>query len=130
MVIAASRHDEDKGVYVALPFLAGTRPSEQLGLMWEDVDFDGNVIRIRRAQMRDGSLSEVTKTAAGARSIPMSPLLREMLLECASVVLARTANSIACSPPRGTSGHGPCRATMAAGRCSIIISARDFGFQC
>ncbi len=81
MVIAASRHDEDKGVYVALPFLAGTRPSEQLGLMWEDVDFDGNVIRIRRAQMRDGSLSEVTKTAAGARSIPMSPLLQEMLLE-------------------------------------------------
>ena len=81
MVIAASRHDEDKGVYVALPFLAGTCPSEQLGLMWEDVDFDGNVIRIRRAQMRDGSLSEVTKTAAGARSIPMSPLLREMLLE-------------------------------------------------
>lgn len=80
-IIAASRHDQDKGVYVAFPFLAGTRPSEQLGLMWEDVDFDSNVIRIRRAQMRDGSLSEVTKTAAGARSIPMSPLLREMLLE-------------------------------------------------
>jgi integrase len=80
MIIAAARHDQDKGVYVAFPFLAGTRPSEQLGLMWEDVDFDSNVIRIRRAQMRDGSLSEVTKTAAGARSIPMSPLLREMLL--------------------------------------------------
>ena len=29
---------------------------------------------------KDGTLSEVTKTAAGARSIPMSPLLREMLL--------------------------------------------------
>jgi integrase len=81
IVVNAARTNRDKGIYVAFPFLAGTRPSEQLGLMWEDIDFDLNVIRIRRIQMRDGSLSEFTKTAAGARSIPMSPLLREMLLE-------------------------------------------------
>lgn len=79
-LLDAARHDLDKGVYVAFPFLAGTRPSEQLGLVWDDVDFEANVIRIRRIQMRDGSLSEFTKTAAGVRSIPMSPLLREMLL--------------------------------------------------
>jgi integrase len=79
-LIDAARHDLDKGVYVAFPFLAGTRPSEQLGLLWDDVDFEANVIRIRRIQMRDGSLSESTKTVAGVRSIPMSPLLREMLL--------------------------------------------------
>jgi integrase len=72
--------EDDKGVYVAFPFLAGTRPSEQLGLLWEDVDFDANLIRIRRIQLKDGTLSEFTKTAAGARSIPMSPVLREMLL--------------------------------------------------
>jgi integrase len=30
--------------------------------------------------LRDGSLSEFTKTAASVRSIPMSPLLRELLL--------------------------------------------------
>ena len=79
-LIDATRHDLDKGVYVAFPFLAGTRPSEQLGLMWDDVDFEANVIHVRRIQMRDGSLCEFTKTAAGVRSIPMSPLLREMLL--------------------------------------------------
>ena len=79
-LLAAARHDLDKGVYVAFPFLAGTRPSEQLGLAWDDVDFGANVIHIRRIQLRDGSLSEFTKTAAGVRSIPMSPLLREMLL--------------------------------------------------
>ena len=79
-LIDAARHDLDKGVYVAFPFLAGTRPSEQLGLLWDDVDFEANVIRVRRVQMRDGSLSEFAKTAAGVRSIPMSPLLREMLL--------------------------------------------------
>jgi integrase len=79
-LLDAARHDLDKGVYVAFPFLAGTRPSEQLGLLWDDVDFEANVIHVRRIQMRDGSLSEFTKTAAGVRSIPMSPLLREILL--------------------------------------------------
>jgi integrase len=38
-LLAAARDDLDKGVYVAFPFLAGTRPSEQLGLMWDAVDF-------------------------------------------------------------------------------------------
>ena len=46
-LFAAAHDDLDKGVYVAFPFLAGTRPSEQLGLMWDDVDFDANLIRIR-----------------------------------------------------------------------------------
>jgi hypothetical protein len=79
-LLAAARDDLDKGVYYAAPFLMGTRPSEQLGLMWDDVDFEANVIRIRRIQLRYGSLSEFTKTAAGRRDIPMSPLLRELLL--------------------------------------------------
>jgi integrase len=79
-ILAAARDDLDKGVYYAAPFLMGTRPSEQLGLMWDDVDFEANLIRIRRIQLRYGALSEFTKTAAGAREIPMSPMLREMLL--------------------------------------------------
>ena len=79
-LLAAARDDVVNGVYVAFPFLAGTRPSEQLGLLWDDVDFEANVIRIERIQLRDGSLSEFTKTAASVRSIPLSPLLREMLL--------------------------------------------------
>jgi integrase len=79
-LLAAARDDVVNGVYVAFPFLTGTRPSEQLGLLWDDVDFEANVIRIERIQLRDGSLSEFTKTAAGVRSIPMSPLLRGMLL--------------------------------------------------
>jgi integrase len=79
-LLAAARDDLDKGVYYAAPFLMGTRPSEQLGLKWDDVDFEANLIRIRRAQMRYGALSEMTKTEAGRRDIPMSPMLREMLL--------------------------------------------------
>ncbi len=80
-LVAAAREDSEHGIYYAFPFLAGTRPSEQLGLLWSEVDFESNVIRICRIQERDGSLTEMTKTEAGTREIPMSAILREMLLE-------------------------------------------------
>lgn len=79
-IIARAKTDTHRGIYYAFPFLTGTRISEQLGLLWEDVDFDRNVIHIRRIQERDGSLTEATKTEAGVREIPMGPTLREMLL--------------------------------------------------
>lgn len=79
-LIAVARDDAEHGLYYSFPFLAGTRPSEQLGLLWSEVDFERNVIRIRRIQERDGSLTEMTKTEAGTRDIPMSAVLREMLL--------------------------------------------------
>ena len=58
-LLAAARNDLDKGVYYAAPFLMGTRPSEQLGLMWDDIDFEVNLIRIRRIQLRYGALSRI-----------------------------------------------------------------------
>ena len=79
-LIAAAQNDE-RGVYYAFPFLAGPRPSEQLALHWEDVDFERNLIRIHRMQERDGSLTNVTKTDAGMREAPMSATLRRMLLD-------------------------------------------------
>jgi integrase len=79
-LIAAAREDAEHGIYYAFAFLAGTRPSEQLGLLWSEVAFDRNVIRIRRIQERDGTLTEMTKTEAGTRDIPMGAILREMLL--------------------------------------------------
>ena len=80
-ILVAAKSDPEKGVYYAVPFLMGTRPSEQLGLMWDSVDFEANLIRIERIQLKGGALSELTKTEAGRREIPMSPQLREMLLE-------------------------------------------------
>ena len=79
-LVAAAKDDPEHGIYYAFPFLAGTRPSEQLGLLWSEVDFERNIIRIRRIQERNGSLTEMTKTEAGTRDIPMSATLREMLL--------------------------------------------------
>lgn len=80
-LVEAARTDPEHGLYYAFPFLAGTRPSEQLGLLWDDVDFDANLIRIHRIQERDGSLTNMTKTEAGTREIPMSGVLRAMLLD-------------------------------------------------
>lgn len=79
-VLTVAEADPERGIYVAFPFLAGTRPSEQLALLWEDVDFEANVIRIRRMQEMDGTQCEVTKTEAGRREIPMSARLRAMLI--------------------------------------------------
>jgi len=79
-LLTQARQDPERGIYYAFPFLAGTRPSEQLGLLWQDVDFEANVIHIRRILERDGRSAEMTKTIAGTRDIPMAPLLREMLM--------------------------------------------------
>ncbi len=76
-----ARSDNERGIYYAFPFLAGTRVSEQLGLLWEDVNFDASIIRICRIQERDGSLTECTKTEAGIRDIPMGSMPKNMLLE-------------------------------------------------
>jgi integrase len=80
-LIAAARQDPECGIFYAFPFLAGTRPSEQLGLLWDEVDFERGVIRICRIQERDGTLSEMTKTEAGTREVPMGATLRAMLLD-------------------------------------------------
>jgi integrase len=73
--------DPVRGLYYAFPFLAGTRPSEQLPLRWDDVDFETNIIRIHRSQDQKGEIYATTKTDAGTRDIPMSPRLRSMLLQ-------------------------------------------------
>ena len=42
-LIQHARQDRERGLYVVFPFLAGTRPSEQLGLLWEGVEKSGKV---------------------------------------------------------------------------------------
>ncbi len=71
-LIAYAKTDKDRGIYYAFPFLTGMRVSEQLGLLWQDIDLDNNTITICCVQERDGSTSDATKTEAGERSIPIS----------------------------------------------------------
>ncbi len=80
-LITFAKSDKARGVFYAFPFLTGVRVAEQLGLLWEDVDLDRNVISIRRVLERDGTTTDATKTEAGEREIPISATLRTMLLE-------------------------------------------------
>jgi integrase len=79
VLLEGAQRDHQKGMYYAFPFLTGVRPSEQLALQWRDIDFALGLIRICRMVEQDGRLCEFTKTAAGMREIPFSPLLAEML---------------------------------------------------
>lgn len=82
LLLEQAKADYEWGIYYAFPFLTGTRSSEQLGLKWEDIDFEANLIHIRRTQLcQTGELSDMTKTEAGTRTIPLAPTLRTMLLE-------------------------------------------------
>ncbi len=78
-LLEAARADVQRGIYYAFPFLTGVRPSEQLALLWEDIDLAAGSIRVRRMQERDGSITDLTKTAAGTREIPISPSLHALL---------------------------------------------------
>ncbi|RTL72860.1 MAG: site-specific integrase [Hyphomicrobiales bacterium] len=78
-VLLAQAQREVHGLYYAFPFLTGVRPSEQLGLLWEDVDLSKRTISIRRMQELDGTLVNLPKTEAGERAIPMSETLCYML---------------------------------------------------
>jgi integrase len=97
--------DKHRGLYYAFPFLTGVRPSEQLGLFWEDVDFGQNVIRIRRTQLPDGTLWELTKTEASSRDIPISPLLNSMLLNWRSTCPGHGAGGTRVFPCSGRAGR-------------------------
>ncbi len=59
---------------VRLLFFTGMRPEELLGLQWKDVDFPGQLIRIRRARVGAGNVMELTncKTVEAPREIPLS----------------------------------------------------------
>lgn len=80
-LVEQAQGDALYGLYYAFPFLTGVRPSEQLGLLWEDIDFEKRTIHIHRMQERDGTITNITKTVAGFRELPMSNLLYRMLLE-------------------------------------------------
>lgn len=57
--------------------LTGLRFSEATALRWSDVDFDDGWIHVQRSQVRN--VVDVTKSAAGLRSVVLPPELAETL---------------------------------------------------
>lgn len=80
LVLEEARNDKKWGVYYAFLFLTGVRPSEMLGLLWEDIDLNtGRVMICRTQDTADGSLKDCPKTEAGVRQIPLNSVLLDML---------------------------------------------------
>jgi integrase len=66
-----------RALYAAAAY-AGLRRGELRGLRWDDVDLAGGVIRITRSW--DEKVGEIApKSDAGAREVPIAPLLRNYL---------------------------------------------------
>lgn len=83
----ASKYNHTLGI---ITFLLGTgcRIGEALGLTWDDVDFEGNTVAIRRTLLYrsfDGQPKtfhiSTPKTMAGERTIPMLAGVKKVLLE-------------------------------------------------
>jgi integrase len=87
---SATEEDEEKVKQSAdvwlFPFVAlttGMRKGEILALQWRDVDFENNIIRVTKSIYFVGDISKIKrpKTEAGARDIPLLPILKEKLLK-------------------------------------------------
>lgn len=71
----------------ALKFMlySGCRVGEMLALCWDDVDFQNNIISIRRTITRDEKgnpvIGTTTKSTAGVREIPMTSTLKNCLFD-------------------------------------------------
>lgn len=73
-IIAAAYARTRYGPPLEFLWLSGLRPSEALGLLWEDVDLEGGVVRIRRSRVKVGGkmlVRESTKTQNGLRDVAL-----------------------------------------------------------
>lgn len=61
-------------------FWTGMRTSEVVALIWSDVDFTNNTIRIVRAKTQAAKNTETTKTVSGTRTIKLLEPARQALL--------------------------------------------------
>ena len=68
--------EDEIGYFLAITL--GLRRAEVCGLSWDDVDFDGMVISVRRSYDHFGDLKS-TKTKAGTRNLPMASFVARAL---------------------------------------------------
>lgn len=74
-LVRAAASEQDAAIYTTAAF-TGLRRGELLALRWRDVDFSGQVIRVR-ASYAEGALT--TPKSGKVRSVPMAPPVAEAL---------------------------------------------------
>jgi integrase len=78
-LVQAAASQQDAAIYLTAAF-TGLRRGELLALRWRDIDFAGQVIRVR-ASFADGHLT--TPTSGKVRSVPMAPEVARSLARLA-----------------------------------------------
>jgi integrase len=66
-------------VALALAGYAGLRIGELRALTWSDIDLRANTLTVQRSLLPDGT-AKAPKTEAGARTVPLLPALRRLLV--------------------------------------------------
>ena len=69
-------------VFFFLIAYSGFRRSEMLGLEWKDIDFENNIISVRRTSnytAERGTYTDTTKTKRSQRTLKISPFIIDML---------------------------------------------------
>src|SRR4051794_25479297 len=78
-LVRAAASEQDAAIYLTAAF-TGLRRGELVALTWRDVDFSGQVIRVRRSYA-EGQVS--TPKSGKTRSVPMAPNVAEALARLA-----------------------------------------------
>jgi integrase len=79
-LVRAAASARDAAMYMTAAF-TGLRLGELLALQWRDVDFAGEVVRVRRSYNVDGGLG--TPKSGKVRSVPMVPAVAQVLASLA-----------------------------------------------
>ena len=79
-------------IAVFLAVMTGMRQGEILGLKWSDIDYERNVIHIRRGLRKDRKVFSKLKTTGSRRTISISPLTVWVLQEQFSRVAIEKAD--------------------------------------
>jgi len=92
-------------VAIACGLFAGLRLSELLGLVWDDIDFRGEAIRVRFQMGRDGKRRPLKTAAARRDVILMKPLASELLRLRVASPFSGPGDLVFCSTMGATIGH-------------------------
>lgn len=75
--IADGLQDDEHRRYFRVAFFAGLRPGEQIGLQWDDIDWQRKIIGVRRSLGRFGQ--GPPKTVESKRDVAMLPIVEQAL---------------------------------------------------
>ena len=75
--IADGLQDDEHRRYFRVAFFTGLRPGEQIGLQWDDIDWQRRMIRVRRSVSRFGK--GPTKTIESRRDVELLPIVERAL---------------------------------------------------